>query len=360
MLSWWNLNFESSAADAAWNAVRSRSLSQGPVVRQLESEIADYFGVKHVIACSSGTAALMLAMASAGVGPESQVVMPDRSWIATAHAAHWLGAEPVFIECDQVTGSMDTSRVEDRLCDRVRAIVAVHLNGRVGGFLDLQQIAMDHGVPLIEDAAQAFGSRTHSGQLLGSIGDVGCFSLSVTKAFSAGQGGFCITENDSLAQRIRSMRTHGVESTTTFDSWVMPGFNFRMTDVTAAIAREQLKVIETTIARLRHVHDLYQVGLMDLSSVRFVPSAVGEGEVSPYVEVLANQRSSMVEYLSGQGIEVRPFYPGMSTASYWRRKTPPCADSLSTTGLWLPSGPSLSDANIKFVCDMVRAFDESL
>lgn len=358
MIKWWSIEFGESAANAAANAVRSGNVSQGSIVKSFESALGEFLAVPHVIACSSGTSSLMLALTALGVGPGDEVIMPERSWIATAHAVHMLGANPVFVPSIEGTTSIDVSQIEPKIGPRTKAVIAVHMNGRASDMTAIRRIADARGIFVVEDAAQAIGSRDSSGQLLGTLSDVGCFSLSVTKLLSAGQGGFCVTRVDEIANRLRNLRTHGLESTVKVDSWVGPGFNFRFTDVLASIGMDQLTKIETNMDSVRHIQDRYTSCINGLKTMNMIRIDQDRGEIGPYVEISTSLRAELVDYLGARGVESRPFFPPMSSADYWRNGDPGSMDIYGRTGLCLPSGPALQIKEVDLVCQYLSKFDE--
>lgn len=358
MIKWWSIEFGESAANAAADAVRSGCVSQGSIVRNFESALGDFLAVPHVIACSSGTSSLTLALAALGVGPGDEIIMPARSWIATAHAVHMLGANPVFVPSLEGTTSIDVSQIEPKIGHRTKAIIAVHMNGRASDMAALQSIADARGIHLIEDAAQAIGSRNLDGNLLGTLADIGCFSLSVTKLLSAGQGGFCVTRSDEIATCLRNMRTHGLESTINVDSWVRPGFNFRFTDVAASIGMDQLTRLEKNLDSVRYIQDRYTSSVNGLKTMTMIEVKQHNGEVGPYVEISTSLRNELIDYLGAHGVESRPFFPPMSSAHYWRNSGPGPMDIYGRTGLCLPSGPALEIQDVDSVCQHLSRFDE--
>jgi dTDP-4-amino-4,6-dideoxygalactose transaminase len=219
----------------------------------------------------------------------------------------------------------------------------------------INDLAMEHGLVVIEDAAQALGSKDSRGRLLGTISHTGCFSLSVAKIISTGQGGFIVTRDPQLNDRIRNMRTHGVENVLTADEWGVPGFNFRFTDVLASIGLIQLGLLEERIARLREVGHRYAELLEGAPGVSYLE--LRDGELGPYVEVLAEDRQALTADLAGCGIETRRFYPALDEAPYWAAVPDlPNSRIFAGKGLYLPSGPSISDSQIVQVAEAVNQF----
>lgn len=355
-MPWWSTAFDAGEAEAAAQAVRDRRLSQGPLVRDFERELAHYLNVPHVVAVSSGSSALLLSLLATGIGRGDEVIVPKRSWIATAHAVVLSGATPVFVETQKDMPLMDLSRLAEKVTSRTRAILPVHVNGRANDMDSLNEFARQRGLIVIEDAAQALGSHDSSGRPLGTLSAAGCFSLSVAKIISTGQGGFVATSDDEVAQRLRNQRTHGVEDTIEPDSWSSLGFNFRFTDVLASIGLVQLRALPDRVRRVREIYSMYEEGLAECDRVRLIP--LQPWETGPYVEVLAEDRSALKMYLQMRGIETRLFYPDQDLASYLPgAEEQGFSRDLWRHGLYLPSGPSQSSEALAYVIEQVQQFD---
>jgi dTDP-4-amino-4,6-dideoxygalactose transaminase len=353
-IHWWNISFQNGEAEAAAAAIESRNLSQGPIVADFESQLARYLGIEHVVATTSGSMALVMALMATGVQPGDEVIVPNRTWVATGHAPLLIGAKAVLAEVDHNRGTILPESVERCITSRTKAIIAVHLNGRSAPIPELARIAQLNGLTLIEDAAQALGSRNSLG-LLGTQSHMGCFSLSMAKIISTGQGGFIATEDVHVRDLLVAIRTHGV-SDVLRAQWRLPGSNFRFTDILASVGRVQLMQLPARVGRLRDIHNRYRAGLMG-SSVRLIDCQ--PSEVGPYVEILSEDRLGLMRFLERQDIETRAFYPSLSSAPYFStEETYPNSERFAEMGLWLPSGPSLTDEEIDRVTATVRTFSE--
>ena len=356
-IPWWSTTFSNGEAEAAADAVRGRLLSQGPVTREFEEQLADYLGCRHVVAVTSGSSALLLSLLALGIVHGDEVLIPNRTWVATAHAVHLCGATPVFVDTEPRLPVLDVDDLRSRVTPRTRAILPVHMNGRCVDMGPVNALAEEFGLTVIEDAAQALGSKDISGRALGTLSRAGCFSLSVAKIISTGQGGFIATDDSELDGRLRAMRTHGVENTVEPNAWVMPGFNFRFTDVLASIGLVQLRALPERIARLQEIYTRYSTGLRSIAHVAFIPMKAGE--VGPYIEVLASDRAALSSFLMEKGIDTRNFYPDMDTAPYWKvGRSLDNSRIFGREGLYLPSGPSITDDEIDRVLEAVAEFGD--
>lgn len=244
---------ESEEIEAVEAVLRSGMLAQGPKVAELEEAFAAYCGSQYAVAVNSGTAALHAALFAAGVGPGDEVITTSFSFIATANPILFLGAKPVLVDIDPETFNLDVSKIEQAITPHTKAILPVHLYGQPCDYDELASIAKKHNLLVIEDACQAIGA-TYGGKQAGNLGDFGCFSLYATKNIMCGEGGMITTNNKEYADAMKRFRQHGMSGPY---EYAHIGFNYRLTDVLAAIAVEQLKKLDRfTAARQRNAQRL--------------------------------------------------------------------------------------------------------
>jgi len=346
MIPWWKTSFGEDEVQHVTESIRNKNISQGEVTEKFEYRLAEYLQVSNVIAVSSGTSAITMALMSIGIKPDDEVIVPNRTWIATAHAVHIIGAKVVLVDVELNRPIIDAEKIEEKITSKTRAILPVHMNGRSANMKRIKEISKKYNLYVVEDAAQALGSRNSDGYL-GTQSDVGCFSLSVAKVISTGQGGFVVTNDNELADKMRAIRTHGVENVKDPDSWVMPGFNFRFTDIQASIGLEQLKRLPERIKYLCNIYRRYERGL-NSSPFSIIPVDLSIGEVPVYSEFLVEDRKKWMEKLKKEKIETRPFYPSINTAEYLGQGKEKFVNSrcFCDNGLYLPSGPSQEVASI--------------
>ncbi len=262
-------------ADGVLECLRSGWLTTGAKVRQLETDFASYLGCRHAIAVSSCTAALHLALEAVGVRAGDEVVTSPMTFAATAAVVEHLGARPVFVDCDPATLNLDASRIEERITSRTKAVVPVHFAGQACDMDLVMQVARRHGLAVVEDAAHALPAR-YRGRLVGSLGDITCFSFYATKSVTTGEGGMAATEHDGYAERIRLMRLHGMSR----DAWMRyaeggawsyeilaAGFKYNLSDIAAAIGIPQLASCERFHLRRRQIAKRYTESLGALEAV---------------------------------------------------------------------------------------------
>jgi dTDP-4-amino-4,6-dideoxygalactose transaminase len=352
-IPWWSTTFDNGEDNAVSGAVNNSFISQGPLTKEFENQLSEYLNIPHVIAVTSGSDALLLSLLALNLNPGDEVLVPNRTWIATAHAVSLIGAKPIFVDTEKEIPIMKLDDLESKITKKTKAIIPVHMNGHSVDIKELKTISDKYGISIIEDAAQALGSKNSEGKFLGTLGDMGCFSLSVAKIISTGQGGFIATHDKEIAKRLRSMRTHGVENTVEIETWVMKGFNFRFTDILASIGLVQIRIIDERIKHIRRLKKMYCDRLFNVSGIKIIQNKIYE--IGPYIEAIVENRPSFINELKKRGIETRPFYPNLSEAPYWKNEIEyPNSKLLSEKGLYLPSGPSLSIDNLRKVISTIE------
>ncbi|MBZ5557429.1 MAG: DegT/DnrJ/EryC1/StrS family aminotransferase [Acidobacteriia bacterium] len=355
-ISWWRTNFGVEEADRIAASIAQEHISQGPETAEFERRLAALLGVPHVVATTSGSTALLMSLIAAGVGPGDEVIVPNRGWIAAAHAVRLLGAKVVLADVQAGTPLLDVDDAAGRVTPKTRVIVPVHLNGRSVDMDAVNRLAAERGLIVIEDAAQALCSRNALGPL-GGQSFAGCFSFSVAKIISTGQGGFIATRDAATYRRLSLMRTHGVADVVNAE-WTEFGFNFRFTDILASIGLVQLGRLAGRIEQVKTIHAQYEAGLRGVESVKLISVNVAAGEIPIYIEVLCPARAALIAFLADRGIETRPFHPDLNLARYLDNPGVfPHSAVFATQGLVLPSGPGQTAGNVQRVLDEVRRFD---
>lgn len=334
--------------------------SAGPFVKQFERAFADAMGTRFAIACSSGTAALHLAVAAAGIGPGDEVLVPAFTMIATANAVRYVGADPVLVDADPATWNLDPERLADKLTSRTRAIIAVHTYGQPADMDAIRRFARSNDLIVIEDAAEAHGAQ-HGGQPVGSLGAAAAFSLYGNKILTTGEGGVVTTDEERIASSARELRDHAFSSERHF--WHRRvGFNYRMTNLQAAIGLAQLERMGELVTRRLDVAGQYLRLLSGVEGLALPPQL--EGGVMWMFGVLAEppfavDRDELRRRLAAAGIETRTFFVPLHLQPVYRRSFAgqryPVAERLGATGLYLPSSPSLSGDDVAYVANEIRS-----
>jgi dTDP-4-amino-4,6-dideoxygalactose transaminase len=354
-ISWWRTNFDEREANRIAQSIAGEHISQGAVTAEFEQKISGMLGIPYVVATTSGSMALLMALMTAGVGPGDEVIIPDRAWIAAAHAVLLLGAKVVLTDVEKERPVMDLDQIEAKITSRTKVIMPVHLNGRSLDMNRLNAIAAKRNVLVIEDAAQAFYSKNSSG-FLGCQSYAGCFSLSVAKIISTAQGGFVVTKDKKVYEKLKSLRTQGVNDFIHV-SYGQFGFNFRFTDIQASIGLVQLERLPERIAHLKAIYSKYEKGLSRFPFLKFIPVDLEAGEIPVYIDVLLEEREKLLTFFTEHHIQVRPFYPDLNSASYLNQ-SPGFAHSkrLGEQGLFLPCGPAQPMENIERVLEVLKKY----
>jgi dTDP-4-amino-4,6-dideoxygalactose transaminase len=354
-ISWWRTEFATGEAERIAESIAHEHVSQGQVTAEFEQALGEVLDVPYVVATTSGSTALLMALMAAGVGPGDEVIVPNRTWIATAHAAMMLGARVVLVDVEEDRPIIDAAAIEAKITPRTRVIMPVHLNGRSADMGAITAIAKRHGIRVVEDAAQAIGSRNGAGPI-GTQGDLGCFSLSVAKLIATGQGGFVVTRDEMLHRALKSVRTHGVADVVNAE-WTRLGFNFRFTDILASIGVVQLAKLPQRVEKARAIYEAYRRGIETLGQVRLIPVDLEAGEVPVYAEVLCAHRERLLVHLASHDIEARPFYPDLDHAAYLGNEGAfPNSRKYGSEGVYLPSGPAQPMENVHRVIEALRSF----
>lgn len=332
----------------------SGGLAEGPQVAALEEGFAALCGVRHAVATSSGTTALHLALLANGIGPGDEVITPSFTFVATVNSVLMAGAIPVFADVDPITFTLDPAAVESAVTSRTRAILAVHLYGQVCRMDALTRLADRYGVLLLEDACQAVGA-TYRGRVAGSFGTA-AFSLYATKNLAAGEGGMLTTNSEGVAERARLLRAHGRRGR---HEYVDFGFNYRMTDLHAAIALPQLKRLED----LNGARALNAAFLNERLATVQVPADSCEGRHvwHQYTVRLRSraERDVAAARLADVGIETGVFYPVPAhrqphLALYAKDTHLPVTEQLASTVLSLPVHPHLTGDDLQHIVNAVN------
>jgi perosamine synthetase len=331
--------------------------SKGPYVGKFEQDFAAFIGASHGIAVSNGTVALHLALVALNVGPGDEVIVPDLTFAATINAVLYCGATPVIVDVDSHTWSMSLAAVEQACTPRTKAIIPVHLYGRPAEIGPIADFARRRGIAVIEDCAEAHGAR-YAGRPVGQFGDVNCFSFYANKIVTTGEGGMCLTNSPELADQLRVLRDHGITPNRSY--WhERVGFNYRITNLQAAIGHSQLWRIDETLARNNRLADNYYDELRAIPGVSFPPPM--DPICQPVVwlacvQVPAGKRDAILSAAVEARIEMRPFFHSLSSLPPYEKYARPCPNSaeLSATGINLPTSRSVDQQVVHRIVKVFR------
>jgi perosamine synthetase len=340
--------------------------SVGHFITDFEDAFSKVAGTRHAVATNNGTTALHLALAAVGIGPGDEVIVPTLTYIATANAVRYCGATPVLADVEPDTMNLDPKDVEHRITGRTKAIIPVDLYGHPADMNSIMALARRHELKVIEDAAEAHGARLE-GRPVGSLGDVGVFSFFGNKIITTGEGGAVATDDDDLAQRLRLLRGQGMDPGRRY--WFLEtGFNYRMTNVAAAIGVAQLERLEEMLERRRQIGDLYTELLAEVDGV-VLPTQRPDAQRVNWLYTIqisgfsTEDRNALIDRLQVDGIETRPvFYPLHIMPPYMTEPTAsfPVAERLGAEGISLPTHMLLSEEEIRTICGALANHVEEL
>ena len=345
---------------AVKEVLKSGMLAQGQKVKEFEEKIAEYVGVKYAIATSSGTTALHTALLAAGIKPGDEVITTPFTFIATANSILYCNAKPVFVDVDEKTFNIDAEKIEEKITGKTKAVLPVHLYGQPADMEKILEICKSHNLLLIEDAAQALGAE-FKGKKVGSFGDCAIFSFYPTKNITTGEGGMVVTNDEKIAERCRKIRNHGEYQRYFVDSL---GYNYRMTDIAAAIGLAQLKKLEKlNKKRIRNAKFLTK-HLKDIGEIEvpFVDKRVKH--VFHQYTIKTSRRDELKEFLEKKGIQSVVYYPlPIHKQKFYQdlgyADSLPVAEELSKKVLSLPVHPNLKKEDLKFIVESMREFFKS-
>lgn len=334
--------------------------ANGRFVKEFEEKFAEFCGCKYALTCSNGTVSLHLILAALDLKPGDEVIMPTLTYIATANAVKYCGATPVFVDSDERTFNMDPKKIEEKINKNTRAIMPVHLFGLSADMDGILQIANKYGIPVIEDAAEAHGAE-YKGKKVGAIGLVGSFSFFGNKIITCGEGGMVTTNDEKLYERMKLLKGQAVSPEKRY--WhVDVGYNYRMTNMQAAIGLAQLENISWHMEQRQRVAELYKKHLGNLDVYMKLQD---EPENCKHVYWMSNvilqdkvikSRDEVMEEMENCNIEMRPvFYPMHIMPPYIDSNVSyPVAEKLASRGISLPSHAMLTEEDVVYICNCLR------
>jgi len=343
--------YVNEALDSTWVS------SKGAFLERFESEFAGLIGAEHAIATCNGTVSVHLAFEALGIGPGDEVIVPTLTYVASVNAITYTGATPVFVDSEPEFGNIDPALVEATITPRTKAIEVVHLYGHPVDMDPILEVARRHGIAVVEDAAEAHGAE-YKGRRVGAIGDIGSFSFFGNKIITTGEGGMVVTNDASLAEKARHLRGQGVSPTRTYWHDIV-GYNYRMTNIAAAIGCGQIERFDETLAAKREIASWYREALDGVTGARLIGEADWARSVfwMDCIVVDAERRDPLMNHLKDAGIETRPFfYPAHTLPMYQSGSSFPVAEGLGAGGINLPSWPGLSREQVDEVCSYIAAF----
>jgi len=335
-------------------------ITEGKKTKALEASLAQFTGARHVIMMPNGTLAIFAALKVLGIGPGDEVIVPDFTFFGTASAVILTGAKPVLVDVNENDFNINVEAAASAITERTKAILPVHMYGQSCDMQAVSELAKRHDLFVVEDAAQGMGvtfGETH----VGTLGDIGCVSFFADKTMTTGEGGALLVDDDALAKECIYFKNQGRLHRGSFVHERV-GYNFRITDLQAAIGVVQFNRLEETIRRKLALRDAYYTRLSECPGVRLLCDN-GLGKVVPFrVNVLVDDPEGLADHLKQRDIQTRRFFyplhlqPSLNTENCVVPTKPTTSIRLFEQGLMLPSGLDLADEQIDYVCEAIRDF----
>lgn len=355
IISWNKPTFYGKEKKYLVDALNSTWISGGYYVNKFEKEFKEYHGLNYGITTSNGTTALQLTLLGLGIGKADEVIVPGFTFVAPVNMVIETGAIPVYADINPKTWCIDPLKVEECISNKTKAIIAVHIYGNVCDMKALKDIAAKHELLLIEDTAEAAFSK-YMGKFAGTFGDAGCFSFQATKTITMGEGGFILTPSKIYYDKMRTIRDHGMRKDKRY--WHdLIGYNFRLTNLQAAIGCAQLENTGKIVAERKRIYQIYTKLLSNQLGIELQQF---ESEVDPVVWAIAlkinknyfkRDREFIMNSLNDDGIETRPgFYP-INKMPLYNAPNLPVSEEVGLNVISLPSFPSLTSTEIEYVCE---------
>ncbi len=338
--------------------------SKGPFIEEFEKKFSSYIGVKYGIATSNGTVALHLALTALEMGPKDEVIVPALTFASVANAVLYTGAKPVFVDSHPNHWCIDQSKLEEKITEKTKAIIPVHLYGNPCDMDAIMKIAKDYNLFVIEDCAEAHGAE-YKDRKVGTFGNIACFSFYGNKIITTGEGGMCLTNDEDFVQKMRVLRDHGMDIKRRYWHEVV-GFNYRMTNLQAALGVAQLEKIDKFIGKKRKIAKLYNSFLKNVQGVVSHPEMPQAKNVYWLYSILINKeaygisRDEVMNKLAENSVETRRFFYPLHHMPPYKRYSPNChfpiTEKLSSTGINLPSSVKLTEKKIYEIAQLIIHF----
>lgn len=342
----------------------------GPNIEKFEGMLAQYLGTKYAVVFNSGTSALHAALVAYGIGQEDEVIVPSFTFISTANAALFVGAKPVFADIEEETYGLDPQDVICKITPKTRAIIPIHYGGCPCKIEEIREIAQEHSLILIEDAAESFGASIEGGKV-GTFGDCAILSFCSNKVITTGEGGAVVTDSVDIYEKLKLIRSHGRAETANYFSsteymdYVALGYNFRMSDITAALGIAQLEKVDKIIEMRRRNAEHMSARLTGITEIE-VPHSPEEyfhlyQMYTIRVKEGREKRDALSAYLAQKGVMSKVFFSPVHSTHFYRNKLGyncelPVTERLSEQVLTLPMYPTLTEDEISYIADGVIAF----
>lgn len=335
--------------------------SVGKYINEFEASFAKYIGIKHAISCSNGTVALHLPLLALDIGPDDEVIVPTLTYIATANAVAYVGAKRVFVDCDPETWAIDLEDLKKKITPKTKAIMVVHLYGHPADMDPLMEVANKNKIPVIEDCAESIGA-TYKSKMTGTFGLISTFSFFGNKVITTGEGGMVVTNDAQLEKKMRILKGQGMDPERRYWHPVV-GYNYRMTNIQAAIGLAQLEQVDTFLKYRRQLAAWYNEELATLKNDITIPKEAAWAKHCYWMySIMVNkndgkQRDSLMAFMATKGIETRPlFYPMHQMPPHKSNDPFPKADDIAARGINLPTHTGLKRDDVSYIANSLKEY----
>ena len=344
--------------DYVTEAIKSGWVSSlGKYIDEFEKKFADYCNTNYAIATSNGTTALHLALVSLGITCEDEVIIPDFTFVATASAVKYIGAKVITVDIEEDTLCINPEAIRDAITTKTKAIIPVHLYGHPANMIEINKIANEYDLLVIEDAAEAHGAK-ENGKNVGGLSDAGIFSFYGNKIITSGEGGMITTNSEELYHKMRYLRDHAMSSDKRY--WhTEVGFNYRMTNLQAALGVAQFDRIEEILCKKKDIFEWYKKELKDIENIRLNFQKVNYTNVywMICIEILdynEEQRDELIINLKEKGVDSRPFFYPISDMPMYKKRNTPITHTVYQRGINLPSYFDITHSQVKYICEKLK------
>lgn len=338
----------------------------GSKVKEFEDKIAKYIGTKYAVVLNSGTSALHSILLAYGIGEGDEVIVPSFTFIATSNAAKFVGAKPIFADIEEETMGLDPKDVEKKITKKTKAILPIHFGGCPCKIMELREIADKHDLILIEDAAEAMGAYVGKNKI-GTIGDAAILSFCQNKIITTGEGGAVVTDSDEIYQKLLLIRSHGrLEGGNYFDpeslfDYIDLGYNFRMSNLTAALGLSQIEKIEKNIAKRVENSNYLTKLLEEKTKIKTIKTPENYKNVYQLYSCIAEDRDELLNYLNKNNISAKVYFDPVHESKYYKDKLNydvhlPISEAISKKIITLPMFPELKKEEIEYIAETIANF----
>lgn len=332
--------------------------SAGHYIKKFESEFAKYFHVKYASSCSNGTAALHLALLALGIAPGDEVLVPALTFVATANVVRYMNAVPIFVDIRQDTWNIDPEKIPARITPKTKAIIVVHLYGYPADMDKILSLARKYKLSVIEDAAEAHGAKFKN-KFVGTLGDIGCYSFYGNKIITTGEGGMVVSNHKQLIEKVIFFKNHAMSTSRKYYHPSV-GYNYRMTNLQAAVGLAQIEKLDQILRVRRQIEQTYKKALKHIPEIVLQPSFQGRQSVCWLFSLritseFGKSRNQLVSFLDNKGIDSRPFFiPLPQLPMYKNSGVFPITNAVADSGINLPTFVGLTQNQIGYIASVIN------